>query len=847
VQFGAHLDLARAGAYLPRRVLPFGEIAGGLVLEGSVARDTADDATPKVELTARTEGLHLVGREDSASSTGAQGTSASPAPAQGSVGGAAAAPWRLDGVDPTVFVAVDGTTGATKVQAQLADPRGPLVTLDAESSSVPYAVLFSDQDPAEALRRTSFKARLALPRRSLDSFPAVLGMGMLTGEFEAHASWSGSAEQPIIDAAAEVTRGHGDPAVLAMPVDLALGAHYEAGRFDTNLRATALRRTVLDARAQVQVRASDVILGFGGRSVPWTAAGRATLDRLPLQSIPALDDRQLRGFASGEAVVDGLHEDARGRVRLSFDGLQVGEVPCKSSTVTAALEAGTFDASARLDQADGFLQARARAGARWGSALTPALDPTQPAEVSLSGKQFRAAFLLPFVSRWVSELDGRIDADARIEATPAEGAGGTPVVRPQGTLSLHDGTFELPSFGGEFHDAAATLTLAPDGLVRLDDAVARGSSGTLRAAASARIEGAALGGVRASIRVPSADPLPLIFNGVQLGSFDGDVAVQVERPGPDQAREVAVDVPSAHVQLPTASSSFDVQDLGDLDGVAVGVRREGARFVETPLDGAQSDVAGPQAVRRTPLHVGVHLGDVEISRGTDLDVRLEGRPSIALTDKTVVGGQIRILRGTIDVRGKPFSVDPSTITFVGSDPSNPQVVLTASWVAPDGTRIYADFVGPLKTAKPKLRSEPARHQSEILALILFGTVDQQSNTSTTGTAQLSTVGAAAGGAATQPLNKALQGLDRALGSLGVEGGVSTRIDTSQAIPRPEVEVQIARDISLQVAWVIGSPPISNPDTATVTLDWHFLRKWALETTVGDQGTSIVDLVWQHRY
>jgi hypothetical protein len=33
----------------------------------------------------------------------------------------------------------------------------------------------------------------------------------------------------------------------------------------------------------------------------------------------------------------------------------------------------------------------------------------------------------------------------------------------------------------------------------------------------------------------------------------------------------------------------------------------------------------------------------------------------------------------------------------------------------------------------------------------------------------------------------------------------------------------------------------------VTLNWRFLRKWSLETTVGDAGTSILDLVWQHRY
>lgn len=146
----------------------------------------------------------------------------------------------------------------------------------------------------------------------------------------------------------------------------------------------------------------------------------------------------------------------------------------------------------------------------------------------------------------------------------------------------------------------------------------------------------------------------------------------------------------------------------------------------------------------------------------------------------------------------------------------------------------------------KLRSEPSKSQSEILALILFGTTDAQSGQEQS--AQANTMAAAAGGAATQPLNRALGGVDRALQNLGLEGGISTKIDTSQTYPRPEVEVQIARDISLQIAWVLGAiPPGTNPDSTLVTLNWHFLRRWSLETTVGDAGTSIIDLVWQHRY
>jgi translocation and assembly module TamB len=207
---------------------------------------------------------------------------------------------------------------------------------------------------------------------------------------------------------------------------------------------------------------------------------------------------------------------------------------------------------------------------------------------------------------------------------------------------------------------------------------------------------------------------------------------------------------------------------------------------------------------------------------------------------------VRLARGSLAVQGKKFEIQKGTVTFVEDDPSNPQVVLTAVWPAPDGTRVYANFVGPLKTGKVTLRSEPARPQNEILALILFGTTDEQGSTGAN--PQASMAASQAGGMATQPLNQALGGVNRALDKMGLVGGISTKIDTSTSNPRPEVEVQIARDISLQVAWVLGAiPPGTNPDTALVTLQWNFLKKWALETTVGDSGTSIVDVVWQHRY
>ena len=816
VEFDGHADLERVAARVPAAALGLDELRGAIDVSGQVSRDDARDETPAVVFAAHTTGLVVGARRASGA-------------------------WRLDGVDPTLRVSVDGGTGNTRADVVWSDARGALLTLSASSGAVPYALIFSEEDPIDALRAMPFDARLEVPRRSVSSLPAALRVGALDSEVEATASWHGAVVEPAIDVAASLHGGRAGSGVLSMPVDLAVGARYNGAALDATLRATARDRPVMQASARVQARATDVLAAMAGAPLPWTGSARATLDRFPLQRVAWFDDRQVRGTVSGEASVEGVHADAHGRLALSFDRLEVGEVSCRASTVSLEVDGRALDLAARLDHGDGFVESRARFAATWGSAVVPRIDTSRPLEAAVSARHLRAAVLLPFVSRWLTTLDGRLDVNAGLQV----GADG--VARPRATVALSDGAFEAASFGGAFRSASGKLTVTQDGLVRLEDASAQALSGRVQAAATARLDGLELSGARAVVSVAAKDPVPLVFDGVKLGAIDGRFELAVDRPA-DKGLDVTVDVPTAHLQLPPTSASLDVQPLGELAGVKVGVKSAAGDFVDVPLDGSHEDDAAVAAARRNPVRVAVRLGDMQVSRGTDLDVRLEGQQTVVMADRTTVAGQVRIARGTFDVQGKPFAVDRGTVTFVGDDPSDPQVVLTASWAAPDGTTVYADFVGPLKTGKVKLRSEPSRTQSEILALILFGSADEQTGSPASASAQASTVAAAAGGAATQPLNRFLGGIDRALDSVGLAAGISTKIDTSKVNPRPEVEVQIARDISLQVAWVLGVPPPgTNPDSTLVTLNWHFLRKWSLATTVGDAGTSVVDLLWQHHY
>ena len=130
-----------------------------------------------------------------------------------------------------------------------------------------------------------------------------------------------------------------------------------------------------------------------------------------------------------------------------------------------------------------------------------------------------------------------------------------------------------------------------------------------------------------------------------------------------------------------------VQQLSEDEETRVGTFRDAKTFVKLPLDKDDTEPPSAQKPASTTMDVNVALGETTI------------------------------------VQGKQFHVEKGTITFQPDDPSNPIVVATAAWTAEDGSKIYADFVGPVKTGKVNLRSDPARPKNEILAIILFGTAD----------------------------------------------------------------------------------------------------------------------------
>jgi translocation and assembly module TamB len=434
----------------------------------------------------------------------------------------------------------------------------------------------------------------------------------------------------------------------------------------------------------------------------------------------------------------------------------------------------------------------------------------------------------------VAELDGRVDANVRLHVSPGKNDD-----RADGAIIIRDGAFLSPVIGERFHAAEGRVSMPHWGTLRIEDVSAPAPGGRLSASAEVTLEGLTPRSVVARLHVAAGESIAIAPEGVPLGRVHGDVRLRAHMAENAQRLDAVVDVPSLHVELPR-TPRHALQRLEPDETIRVGVGA-GEEFVTLALGPAPKPRAPSAPAIRATVELG---GDVEIRRGTALDLVLEGSPTVEITDRLHVFGQLHVVRGTLDVQGKQFSVDRAVVTFTDGDADDPMVVATASWIAPDQTRVYADFSGRLQSGRVVLRSTPPLTDNELLALLLFGTREGTSGAETTAlleSAALNRAASLAGGLVTEALNRAIAGVTTAR--------ITTRIDTSQAgTLRPEVSIQLSRSLSARLRYTLGVPaPGQRPDRTELILSLRFFRNWSLDATIGDQGSTSLDATWRLQY
>jgi translocation and assembly module TamB len=822
VGIAGKVDVGRASALIPADDVPFNEAGGIVALKGQVHRKDPSDITPDILLDVATKDLVFAPR--TARRRDIDGVLVIDPP-----------PWRLSGIDIDLSTHVDGESGKIEAKTRLRDKKGPLLAAELRADRFPYAQLYASSPAFKStVLDMPFDLTATIPTRGLGSLPNLLKQNYLSGKISGEIAVKGSARVPVVDVRLALDDSHFSQVSNREVLDLSTTLHYDGTRGQLQIKGQHDRKDALDFEVNFEAKAARALAGDA--QLPWTASAKAKFSAFPLEAIPLMDEKLVSGLVNGDFTLAGLHRDANAKAALRIDNLKVGSTTYKSAALDLDATGHNLKGRVRIDQNDGFVQTDADATATWGAAIAPALDPEKPVAVNLSSKNFSIGVILPFVEGTMDELDGRIDANAKVELDPR-----TRRATLSGEVSLSKGLVEAAAGGGEFHDMSAHVRFTPDGTITLDKLTAAGLSGRFQADGVVKLDGTHLQSAKATITIPRNSGIPVSAGGAEIGTLDGRIEVQGSVPDPAKGMDLKVVVPSIRVALPD-SSSTNAAGLGPIEGVRVGAHRgRSDSFVLIPLDPSTKVAATEQDEQpSSAMHISTDLHDVQVTRGTDITVNLGGKVDVLSGDKTNVTGKIFLKHGGhLSVQGKNFVIESGTVTF-GGDPSNPEIVLKAGYTARDGTIVYANFIGPLKTGKVTLTSEPAYSQEEIVQLLMFGSPDgaQAQNPSADSTVSaLST----AGGEAAQPLNHLLN-------QWGL-GAVSVNVDTTDsATPKPEVAIQIARDISLQLAVVLGQPPPGvNPDVTLLTVDWRFASKWSLASTLGDAGTTIFDLLWKKRY
>ena len=797
--------LARLLGADPRRVLP---TEGRVELAAHVARKRATE-TPEIEVHAKSHGLVV---------DNVRGLDA-----------------RLD-----ADVAEDG--GPMQAVVEIDDAHGHLVDASFRADW-PLADLL--RAPARAIDRLSsvpLALHVGVPDRTFADLPEWLGLPSWSGRVRANLDVNGTLVAPtatmeLRGTELRTTRRANAPASAKAeepPRELRVEARYDGTTLAASGQVNEGGDEVLEAHARASARWSDVLrrVVSEGASPPWRASADLRLARFRLESLPFLATLGARGLVSGAVSLDGLHEDAVLHADSAFSGVRLAGATFTSGALKVDEARGALHASANLTSADGALAATASLGVAWGSALAPSVLTEGPADVSLRAKAFRARALLPLVRGDVSDSDGRIDGAARIHLA---GDGSPPVV--EGSITVNDGRVEMPLLGQQFHDVRGRLVVERDGRLHLLDASGRGTTGRFTVSGTAALSGLAFAWAKGTLAIAQKEKIPIAFQGIPVGEVWGRLELSAVRSRDGRDLLVDVDAPSLQLEVPPQAVR-SVQSLDQDPTIQIG-KLTGGRLVPLALAAPEA----PHTGRALHLRIAVRLGqDVRVRRGSDLDVVVNGRPVVDVDDVTMISGQIFLLSGNVDVAGKRFVVERGTVTF-GGEPSNPEIVATAYWDAPDSTRVFADVTGRVRSLHVKLRAEPARTEAEIISLVLYGTTEgpAAAPAAAGGNAAATQAAGALSGYVTEGLNKLLSSVS--------PFQVQARVDTTQAQnPRPEVEVQISKDVAVEVIYNVGIPtPGQSPDRTELRVDWRFAPRWSLEGLIGDQGSSILDLIWHLRY
>jgi len=512
----------------------------------------------------------------------------------------------------------------------------------------------------------------------------------------------------------------------------------------------------------------------------------------------------------GKAEVKLDYQQARSRLRAALTSVNGG-----------ALNA---DASADLDLSYPALR----------RGLKPAAAPIQATVVA---QRFDLAFLTGF-NTTLRKLAGTLDVDARASGTVSSPQG-------QGRLEWKDGVIGLVGFG-EYRQVHLLVNASND-RISLDDLEAHTESGSLKLAALGTRNGPlwTLKGNGELKDFPIFTDDQLVATLSLRTDLDGTA-----RPGGIELNKVRI--PEAHVELPTQTRR-DLQSLRRPDdiilmknGKPLDPKQARAMLAKDPTVAPALGGSGVPQPERKPMTVIVVLDATKNLwvKGQDLNVEAGLSPDfrIEVGEETDLFGEVRILRGRLDVLGRRFDLQRNSVVRFTGPPTEPALNVTAIYNnVKAGVKVSMHVQGQGTDIQLVPTSEPPLTESEIYTLLATGrtTLKRGSGGSEIGSAQAVSV---LGSLAAAQLKSAVSdkvGLD----VLSIEAGDEGTLQGASL----EAGKYITDDVYLGYLGKVGADPTKYENSNAVRLEYQFLPRWTFEAMYGDAKSGSADIVWTRDY
>lgn len=779
------------GQFFPEQDL---DITGQATVSLHVKRNDPD-AVPDLELSGQTKGLNV------------------------RVARAKQAPLLLSGIELMASAAHDGASGNTSLALSATQGSERLITTSGDLTLDLKAALSEKEPLLDQLQKRPLLAKIVVNRVDLDNLPQPLRLPGLRGQVRVEGTVRGSVSAPIASLAVRASDLRFALGERAEPIDVCGTAEYaqESGAFNVGAEVflpdglQLMTRTPCGGKRIANVRLTGHAPFDIKTGIPtWSGTAQATLEALPLATIPQLAEARMTGTASGTLMLDRSGEQPNASAQLQLAGIRMDRLEVGDGSLKLRSDGARARVDFDIQRGNAAVKGSVNAGLSWASEL-PALDDAQPIDLSLSAKRLEASILEPFLSDFVSELRGNVNGQLSARLEPlGKGETSRRVEQVGGDVKLSDASFVLTGLGFRLRDVDFSASAKRDGkttLIDVPDFVATAGSKfhNLQSHLTFRLSGFDIVSGSVSLNVKS---LPLVVDGITRANADVDISrLTITR---DAAR-IVVDVPfdALTARLPAESS----RTLTELD------ENENVKLLQP--------ITEPKAARNEaslPWQFAIHLGNnAKLERGEQLDLPITGDLIVVLAAGLGVTGSIGLQRhGSVQVLGKTFVIEGGAVVFDTPDPADPRLDVRASWRSATSDTLFLYVSGTL--SHPKVQFD--RPPDQALALLRGGT---ETGTTDIGFGVLDTL------LEDTPLARVqLRGQDSKDTTHGATYTAAYRLDDRIVV---EGNYQAAAN---------GSQGDSGGATVGAAVDWRLTKTISLRGQLGTIGTG-VDLVYQYRY